>query len=202
MGDSVNIPQYSASVNVIKLYDNMYFDNKNGNLIEIDAPAFVETSVTPSVTQSSTSSVAPYATPSSSIITNVSDLLSSPTAINYKNDLHNLENDFKNTIQTPASQAMIKNLKTDVQNITSSPQVAIIMDDVKNIQASPQVTKLVGDVKNTQASPQVVKLIGDVQSDIQNIITNYFEIVESFNSLKKFVIIIILGSELPGPPAK
>ena len=35
----INIPQYSADVNkkVIYLYDNMYFDGTNGNLIEVDS---------------------------------------------------------------------------------------------------------------------------------------------------------------------
>ena len=35
----INIPQYSADVNkkVIYLYDNMYFDPMNGNLIEVDS---------------------------------------------------------------------------------------------------------------------------------------------------------------------
>ena len=32
----VNIPQYSDTNSVVKLYDNIYFDNTNGNLIEID----------------------------------------------------------------------------------------------------------------------------------------------------------------------
>jgi hypothetical protein len=38
---NVVIPQYSvASTSVVKLYDNIYFDTKNGNLIEVDGAAF------------------------------------------------------------------------------------------------------------------------------------------------------------------
>ena len=36
----VTIPQYSNSNQVHKLYDNIFFDNKNSNLIEVDSPAY------------------------------------------------------------------------------------------------------------------------------------------------------------------
>jgi len=166
MGDLVNIPQYSASVSVIKLYDNLYFDNKNGNLIEIDAPAFhgSDTHISMPTT--------PYAEhiskPSNDIISNASILLASPAGMNYTNDLQMVETDLKNIIQNPASHAMIENIKTDVQTIQSSPQAAIIMEDIKNVQASPQVAKLMGDIQSIQSSPQVAKLMNDVQSGIQN----------------------------------
>ena len=35
------IPQYNSSERPYKLYDSMYFDNINGNLIEVDSPAYV-----------------------------------------------------------------------------------------------------------------------------------------------------------------
>ena len=41
--NSVFIPQYSKTKNVYKLYDNLYFDNKNGNLIEVNGEAYEET---------------------------------------------------------------------------------------------------------------------------------------------------------------
>jgi hypothetical protein len=39
--DEVSIPQYSKKANVSKLYDNLYFDSANGNLIEVNAPNYV-----------------------------------------------------------------------------------------------------------------------------------------------------------------
>jgi len=36
----VNIPSYSKTKTVPKLYDNLYFDNNNGNLIEVDSTKF------------------------------------------------------------------------------------------------------------------------------------------------------------------
>jgi hypothetical protein len=35
--DLVQIPTYSTTANVVKLYDNVFFDNKNGNVIEVDS---------------------------------------------------------------------------------------------------------------------------------------------------------------------
>jgi hypothetical protein len=40
--DEVSIPQYSKKANVSKLYDNLYFDSANGNLIEVNAPNYVK----------------------------------------------------------------------------------------------------------------------------------------------------------------
>lgn len=39
--DEVSIPQYSKKAKVSKLYDNLYFDSANGNLIEVNAPNYV-----------------------------------------------------------------------------------------------------------------------------------------------------------------
>jgi hypothetical protein len=39
--DNINIPQYNKRKTVYKLYDNLYYDNKNGNLIEVNSTAFV-----------------------------------------------------------------------------------------------------------------------------------------------------------------
>lgn len=39
------IPQYNSSERPYKLYDSMYFDNINGNLIEVDSPAYVSGNV-------------------------------------------------------------------------------------------------------------------------------------------------------------
>jgi hypothetical protein len=171
MGDSVNIPQYSASVSVIKLYDNLYFDNKNGNLIEIDAPAFhgsdtpmsmpitpsatpMSMPITPSATPMSmpiTPSATPISTPSNDIIANSSNLLASPEAMNYTNDLQMVEKDLKNIIQSPASHAMIQNIKTDVQSITSSPQVDKLMGDLQSgIQNNPSGQQLQNDLTTTK----------------------------------------------------
>jgi len=36
----INIPQYNTTSSVYKLYDNIFYDNKNGNLIEIDATSY------------------------------------------------------------------------------------------------------------------------------------------------------------------
>jgi len=36
----VKIPSYSLSTNVYKLYDNLFFDNKNGNVIEVDSTTY------------------------------------------------------------------------------------------------------------------------------------------------------------------
>lgn len=45
--DYVYIPQYSSSSNtVVKLYDNLFFDTKNSNVIEVDGSAFVDGNVT------------------------------------------------------------------------------------------------------------------------------------------------------------
>ena len=44
IGDSIFIPTYSQKNKVIKLYDNLFFDSKNGNLIEIDSPKFTNNS--------------------------------------------------------------------------------------------------------------------------------------------------------------
>ena len=38
--NNINIPQYNTSKTVNKLYDNIFYDNKNGNLIEIDATSY------------------------------------------------------------------------------------------------------------------------------------------------------------------
>ena len=38
--DYVSIPTYSSSNYTIKLYDNLYFDNKNGNIIEVDSTRY------------------------------------------------------------------------------------------------------------------------------------------------------------------
>lgn len=38
--DYVSIPTYSKTANVVKLYDNLFFDNKNGNVIEVDSSKF------------------------------------------------------------------------------------------------------------------------------------------------------------------
>ena len=40
IGESIIIPTYSSGNNVFKLYDNLFFDMKNGNLIEIDSPKY------------------------------------------------------------------------------------------------------------------------------------------------------------------
>ena len=39
--DEISIPQYSKKAKVSKLYDNLYFDSANGNLIEVNAPNYV-----------------------------------------------------------------------------------------------------------------------------------------------------------------
>jgi hypothetical protein len=39
--DNINIPQYNKTNTVYKLYDNLYYDNKNGNLIEVNSTAYV-----------------------------------------------------------------------------------------------------------------------------------------------------------------
>lgn len=39
--DNINIPQYNKTNTVYKLYDNLYYDNKNGNLIEVNSSAYV-----------------------------------------------------------------------------------------------------------------------------------------------------------------
>ena len=39
--ETINIPQYSSSTNVYKLYDNIFVDNKNANLIEVDSTTYV-----------------------------------------------------------------------------------------------------------------------------------------------------------------
>jgi hypothetical protein len=36
----VSIPTYSTTATPVKLYDNIYFDNKNGNLIEVDSTSY------------------------------------------------------------------------------------------------------------------------------------------------------------------
>ena len=41
--DEISIPQYSKKAKVSKLYDNLYFDSANGNLIEVNAPNYVKT---------------------------------------------------------------------------------------------------------------------------------------------------------------
>jgi hypothetical protein len=38
--NTVTIPQYS-STSVIKMFDNLFFDNKNGNIVEIDSSSFI-----------------------------------------------------------------------------------------------------------------------------------------------------------------
>ena len=50
--DKVWIPQYSKNEQVHKLNDNMFFDSRNGNLIELDAEEYSPTANTP--TQSTT----------------------------------------------------------------------------------------------------------------------------------------------------
>lgn len=39
--DNINIPQYNKNNTVHKLYDNLYYDNKNGNMIEVNSSAYV-----------------------------------------------------------------------------------------------------------------------------------------------------------------
>lgn len=39
--DFVLIPQYSTASTVVKLYDNLFYDTKNSNIIEVDGNAFV-----------------------------------------------------------------------------------------------------------------------------------------------------------------
>jgi hypothetical protein len=39
--DLVSIPTYSSSKYTVKLYDNLYFDNKNGNIIEVDSTRYI-----------------------------------------------------------------------------------------------------------------------------------------------------------------
>jgi hypothetical protein len=38
--DLVSIPTYSSSNYTVKLYDQLYFDNKNGNIIEVDSTRY------------------------------------------------------------------------------------------------------------------------------------------------------------------
>ena len=45
--DKVWIPQYSKNEEVHKLNDNMFFDSRNGNLIELDAEEYSPTANTP-----------------------------------------------------------------------------------------------------------------------------------------------------------
>ena len=40
VGDQLIIPTYSSTNKLHKLYDNLYFDSKNGNIIEIDSPNY------------------------------------------------------------------------------------------------------------------------------------------------------------------
>jgi len=39
--DYVLVPSYSSKNNVVKLYDNMFFDNNNGNIIEVDSTTYI-----------------------------------------------------------------------------------------------------------------------------------------------------------------
>jgi hypothetical protein len=39
--DTINVPQYNKTKTVYKLYDNLYFDDKNGNLIEVNSSSQV-----------------------------------------------------------------------------------------------------------------------------------------------------------------
>jgi len=50
--DEVSIPQYSMKTTVSKLYDNIFFDSANGNLIEVNAPNFTTSSSRPSSSSS------------------------------------------------------------------------------------------------------------------------------------------------------
>ena len=38
--ETIKIPQYSSTTNVYKLYDNIFFDNNNANLIEVDSTTY------------------------------------------------------------------------------------------------------------------------------------------------------------------
>jgi len=38
--NNINIPQYNTTKTVNKLYDNIFYDNKNGNLIEVDSTRY------------------------------------------------------------------------------------------------------------------------------------------------------------------
>ncbi len=40
--DTITFPIYSSTRKVYKLYDNVFFDNQNGNLIEVDGKAAIE----------------------------------------------------------------------------------------------------------------------------------------------------------------
>jgi len=40
-GDSFTIPSYSSTNQVTKLFDNLFYDQANGNIIEIDSPQFL-----------------------------------------------------------------------------------------------------------------------------------------------------------------
>ena len=40
-GDSFVIPTYSSTNNVTKLFDNLFYDQANGNIVEIDSPQFL-----------------------------------------------------------------------------------------------------------------------------------------------------------------
>jgi hypothetical protein len=62
--DYVKIPTYSSKNNAVKLYDNLYFDNNNGNIIEVDSTNYTgnidaagTTIATTTVTQRSNPSV-------------------------------------------------------------------------------------------------------------------------------------------------
>jgi hypothetical protein len=53
--DSVSIPIYSTNTtSVVKLYDNVFFDTKNANLIEVDGQAFVGNTVSANTVSANT----------------------------------------------------------------------------------------------------------------------------------------------------
>ena len=44
-GDFVLVPQYSTASTVVKLYDNLFYDTKNANIVEVNGNAFVGNTV-------------------------------------------------------------------------------------------------------------------------------------------------------------
>ncbi len=95
------IPQYSSSERPYKLYDSMYFDNINGNLIEVDSPAYVSGNV--DLTGNTISSISVLPRNSVDVYTyeinSTNQILpSQPTSLNssYKSMIYRTESDTTN----------------------------------------------------------------------------------------------------------
>jgi hypothetical protein len=146
--DKVWIPQYSKNEQVHKLNDNMFFDSRNGNLIELDAEEYSEMANAPTQlpatnTAPPTDATQPYAKDTAMIITTAGVETAVRTAAPFIKEIADKKMGLH---MIPGSVGA-----PDVQGAQSAPETAAEVKAAADAKAAAEV-KAAADAKTTAAA--------------------------------------------------